>query len=148
MKKYICFALGLALVTVLMGASQSEDSRTLRVTVHYKGSGTVDSSHIIGVAIWDSPAFMEEHSQSMPLQVKLAKSNDTTVTFSGVSTSPVYVSAAYDPSGKWDGTSGPPPVGSSLGLYSKEPGKPEPVRIEPGKTESIHLSFDDTVKLK
>lgn len=148
MKKYICFALGLVLVTVLMGASQSGGSRTLNVTVHYKGSGTVDSSHIIGVALWDSPAFMEEHSQSMPMQVKLTKSNDSTVTFSDVSTSPVYVSVAYDSSGKWDGTSGPPPAGSSLGLYSKEPGKPEPVRIEPGKSETIELSFDDTVKMK
>lgn len=148
MKKYIYLGLGLFVAAVLIRASQSGDSRTLRVTVHYKGSGTVDSSHIIGVALWDSPAFMEEHSQSMPTQVKLTKSNDSTVTFSGVSTSPVYVSAAYDSSGKWDGTSGPPPAGSSLGLYSKEPGKPEPVRIEPGKSETIELSFDDTVKMK
>lgn len=148
MKKYICFALGLFVAAVLIHAAQSDDSRTLHVTVHYKGSGTVDANHIIGVAIWNSTAFMEENSHAMPTEVKTTKSNDSTVTFSSVSTSPVYVSAAYDPSGKWDGMSGPPPTGSSLGMYSKEPGKPEPVRIDPGKSETIELSFDDTVKMK
>lgn len=148
MRKYLCLGLGLFLAAVLIRASQGGGSRTLHVNVHYTGSGTVDEHHLIGVAIWDSPAFMEEHSSAMPMDVKLATSKDGSVTFSSVSSSPVYVSAAYDSSGKWDGTSGPPPAGSSLGMYSKEPGKPEPVRIEPGKTATIELSFDDTVKMR
>jgi hypothetical protein len=147
MRKYICLALGVFLAAVLIQASQT-DSRTLNVTVHYKGTGNVDGNHLIAVAIWDSPAFMEPNSHTMPTDVKVTKTNDSKVTFSGVSISPVYVSAAYDPSGKWDGTSGPPPAGTSLGMYSKEPGKPEPVRIDPGKSASIELSFDDRIKMK
>ena len=61
---------------------------------------------------------------------------------------PAYVSAAYDPKGEWDGQSGPPPEGSSLGLYSKTPGQPEPIEIQPGKTATIELSFDDRVKMQ
>jgi hypothetical protein len=148
MKKYIYLGLGLFLAAVLIRASQSGESRTLHVRVHYTGSGTVDAHHLIGVAIWNSPAFMEENSHMMPMQVKLATSKNGSVTFTNVPSSPVYVSAAYDSSGHWDGTSGPPPAGSSLGMYSKEPGKPEPVSIEPGKTATASFSFDDTVKMK
>lgn len=148
MNKYIHLAFGLLVAAVLIRASQTAESRTLHVNVNYTGSGTVDARHPIAVAIWNSPAFMEEHSTAMPMDVQLAKSKNGRVTFSHVSSSPVYVSAAYDPSGKWDATSGPPPAGSSLGLYSKEPGKAEPVRIEPGGTATIELTFDDTVKMK
>lgn len=147
MKKYVFLAFGLLLVAALIGAAQGDNSRTLRVTVHYTGSGTVDDNHPVAVALWDSPSFMEQGANAMPLEVKVTKSNNGAVTFSNVSTSPVYVSTAYDPSGKWDGMSGPPPTGSSLGMYSKEPGKPEPVRIQPGKTVSIDVSFDDTLKM-
>ena len=148
MKKYICLALGVFLAAVLIQASETSDSRTLNVTVHYKGTGSVDGNHVIGVAIWDSPTFMEPNSHARPTDVKVTKTNDSTVTFSGVSISPVYVTAAYDPSGKWDAVSGPPPAGTSLGMYSKEPGKPESVRIDPGQSASIELSFDDTIKKK
>jgi hypothetical protein len=57
------------------------------------------------------------------------------------------VSAVYDPSGQWDAQS-QPPEGSSLGLYSKTPGTPEPIDLKPGKTVSIELAFDDSVKMK
>ncbi len=145
--KYISVALALFFAAVLVGASQDSGSRTLRVTAHYTGSGTVDSTHPVAVALWNSPSFVSENT-SMPIAVKVSKTNGGTLTFSDVSTSPVYVSAAYDPSGKWDGTSGPPPTGSSLGMYSKEPGKPEPVAIEPGKTANVKFSFDDKIKMK
>lgn len=148
MKKYICLGLGLFLGAVLIATSQSNESRTLHVDVRYTGSGTVDAHHLIGVALWDSPSFMEENSKAMPIDVKLATSKHGRVTFTNVTKSPVYVSAAYDSSGKWDGTSGPPPTGSSLGMYSKQPGQPEPITIEPGKSATVQLSFDDTVKMK
>ncbi len=147
MTKYIYGAFGLILAGAMMLPSQERGSRTLHVNANYTGSGTVDSSHPIAVALWSSPSFTSE-SNAMPIAVKVAKTKDGSVTFSGVSASPVYVSAAYDPSGKWDGTSGPPPTGSSLGMYSKEPGKPEPVRIESGKAASVTFSFDDSFKMK
>jgi hypothetical protein len=35
-----------------------------------------------------------------------------------------------------------------LGLYSKTPGKPEPIDAKPGKTVEIDLTFDDSVKMQ
>jgi len=43
---------------------------------------------------------------------------------------------------------GPPPPGSSLGMYSKTPGQPAPVKVEAGKTANVELTFDDTVKMQ
>jgi hypothetical protein len=34
-----------------------------------------------------------------------------------------------------------------MGLYSKTPGKPEPVEIEAGKTATVDVVFDDTAKM-
>jgi hypothetical protein len=32
-------------------------------------------------------------------------------------------------------------------MYSKTPGTPEPIKIDPGKTVEIELAFDDTAKM-
>ncbi|MGA3043894.1 MAG: hypothetical protein ABSF54_24230, partial [Bryobacteraceae bacterium] len=72
---------------------------------------------------------------------------DGTVTFSEIAASPVYAAAIYDPTGGYDGQSGPPPSGSSAGLYTKEPPKPAPIAIDAGKTADIVLPFDDTIKM-
>ena len=74
-------------------------------------------------------------------------SKSGTVTFEDVKKAPAYVSAVYDPTGQWDAQSAPP-EGSSLGLYSKSPGTPEPIELQPGKTTTIDLTFDDSVKMK
>ncbi len=139
----------LGLLAVAWPRAQSQESktgRTLEVRVNYSGSGTVDEKHKIYVAVWDSPAFVEASSPVTPLEARPVSSKDGTVVFTGISKSPVYVSAAYDPSGQWEAQS-TPPAGSSLGLYHNSEGKPEPVPIEPGKKASIELSFDDSVKV-
>jgi hypothetical protein len=33
-------------------------------------------------------------------------------------------------------------------MYSKTPGQPAPVKVEAGKTASVELTFDDTVKMQ
>ncbi len=154
MKKYFSLAFGLFAITLLLRSSQDTNqhgaaggSGTVRVKLHYTGSGTVDAKHKIGVALWNSTDFMKQGSSTAPLAVKTATDKDGAVTFSDVTTSPVYASAAYDPKGDWDGQSGPPPTGSSLGMYSKTPGTPEPINVKPGKTVTVELSFDDTTKM-
>jgi hypothetical protein len=52
---------------------------------------------------------------------------------------------AYDPTGDWKGDR-KPPAGTSLGMYSKEPGKPEPIQLEAGKTTKISATLDDSYK--
>jgi hypothetical protein len=82
------------------------------------------------------------------MAVKSATSKNGIVTFSDVQNATVYVSAAYDPSGAWDAQSGPPPKGSSLGMHSKAPPKPDPINIAPGKIAKATISFDDKTKVQ
>src|SRR6266699_741597 len=110
-------------LSVLSGAllfsaaiAPAQQDLTLQVQLQYKGSGTVDATHKIFVALWDSADF----GSAPPADVKSATSKNGVVTFSNVKKVPAYVSAAYDPSGRWD-ASGPPPTGASLGMYTKTP---------------------------
>lgn len=124
--------------------SQSASGATIRVALDYTGSGAVDENHKIYVALWDSPNFTQ--GGVTPIAVQSATSKTGNVTFSNVKTNPAYVSCAFDPTGKWDAQSGPP-AGSSLGMYSKTPGKPEPIDTSGGKTSSASISFDDSIKV-
>ena len=69
------------------------------------------------------------------------------MTFADLTAATVYVVAAYDPAGNYDGQSGPPPSGSSMGMYSKTPGTAEPIKIDPGQTVTVELAFDDSFKM-
>src|SRR4030095_3275025 len=128
-------------------AQEGSPLRGLRVKVHYKGSGTVDEKHKILVFLFDSPEFGRS-SNVLPFAVMSTSSKDGTVTFNDVTKSPVYVSAVYEPSGSYAERQGPPPPGSSLGMYSKTPGQPAAVKVEAGKTVDVELTFDDSVKMK
>lgn len=139
--------LGLLLASARTALPQTANAPSeLRVAVHYSGAGTVDEKHKIYVVVWDSPDFVKSH-EVMPVAIQSTSSKGGVVTFDDIKKTPAYVSAVYDPSGQWDAQS-PPPEGSSLGLYSKTPGTPEPIELKPGKTSSIELPFDDTVKMK
>lgn len=131
---------------LLLGALMisAQQGLTLQVQLNYTGSGTVDDSHKIYVALWDSPGFTD--NSAPPVEVKATASKNGTVTFSDVKKVPAYVSAAYDPTGKWDAQS-PPPSGSSVGMYSKAPPKPDPINITPGKAAKVTITFDDTNKM-
>ena len=132
------------LFVVLVGAflASAQQGSTLQVQLHYTGSGTVDATHKIFVALWDSA----DLNSAPPAEVKSTTSKNGMVTFADVKKSPVYVTAAYDPSGRWDAAS-PPPTGSSLGMYGKTPPKPDPIAIAPGKSVKVTIGFDDTAKV-
>lgn len=140
--------LGLCVAFTLQYGKAQEGSplRGLRVKVHYKGSGTVDEKHKIVVFLFDSPDF--GRSNIMAFAVMSTSSKDGTVTFNDVAKSPAYVGTVYEPSGSYAERQGPPPPGSSLGMYSKTPGQPAPVKVEAGKTVDVELTFDDSVKMK
>ena len=127
-------------------AQEGSPLRGLKVKVHYKGSGTVDEKHKILVFLFDSPDF--GRSNVMPFAVMSTSSKDGTVTFNDVAKSPAFVGAVYDPTGNYAERQGPPPAGSSLGMHSKTPGQPAPVKVEAGKTTSVELTFDDSVKMQ
>jgi hypothetical protein len=142
MSKRVCTALGLFLLFAASAVAQtSADRQTIEVDINYTGSGTVNASHKIYVALWDSADF----SGGPPAAVKSLDSKTGTVTFSSVQKVPAYVTAAYDPTGAWDAQS-PPPAGTSLGMYSKNPPNPEPVDVAPGKSVKVSITFDDAAK--
>jgi hypothetical protein len=145
MRKYLCLVFGLFLLVSLKG-QQEKGGRRLQVKLHYTGTGAVDEKHKIFAVLFDTPNFTSNGGGAIPIMVKAATGKDETVTFSDITTSPVYAAASYDPSGNYDGQS-PPPSGASLGMYAKTPGKPEPIALEPGKTVQIEVPFDDSVKM-
>ena len=132
-------------LTSFVATAQQEKKATLKVKLNYTGSGAVNDTHKIHVFLFDSPDFMQ--GNGMPFASGTATSKTETVTFSEIGVPTVYVVAVYDPTGGYDGQSGPPPSGSSMGMYSTEPGKPGPVKMESGKPVEIDLAFDDTVKM-
>jgi hypothetical protein len=148
-KKYSYLALGLLLLGTLAKAYNQDKAetkpRTLSVKVNYTGAGTVDEKHKVYVFVFDSPDFIQ--GGAFPIASDAAITKNGTVSFTTLSASPVYVATCFDPSGSYDGQSGPPPSGSSMGLYSKSAGKPEPVEIEAGKSATIDLPFDDAAKM-
>jgi hypothetical protein len=136
-----CVTLLLFLLGTVLAAAQT-NGRTIQVDVTYTGSGTVDASHKIYVALWDSA----DYNAGPPVATKSLDSKNGAVTFSDVQKVPAYVSAAYDPTGAWDAQS-PPPTGSSLGMYTKNPPAPEPIDVSPGKTAKVKITFDDKIKV-
>jgi hypothetical protein len=132
-------------VTALHGSAVNSNGATLAVHVTYSGSGTIDESHKLYVAIWDSPDFTKEGGNSLrPIAAALIMSKSGTATFEAVEKNPVFISMAYDSTGKWADPKSDPPSGTSLGLYSKEPGVPTPVELEAGKTTKVSAELDDS----
>ena len=143
MSKLLRVTLGVLVLFAAPAAAQpSAVKRTIQVNATYTGSGTVNASHKIYVALWDAP----DMSGGPPAAVLSLDSKKGTVTFSDVQKVPAYVSVAYDPTGSWDAQS-PPPSGSSLGMYSKAPPKPAPIDVAPGKTVKVSVTFNDSVKV-
>jgi hypothetical protein len=143
MSKLLQVTLGVFVLFAAPAAAQpSAVKRTIQVDVTYTGSGTVNASHKIYVALWNS----SDMSGGPPAAVLSLDSKRGTVTFSDVQTVPAYVSVAYDPTGSWDAQS-PPPSGSSLGMYSKKPPTPAPIDVAPGKTVKVSVTFNDSVKV-
>jgi hypothetical protein len=134
-------------VALGVAASAQTGNSKLNVSVTYTGSGTVDEAHKVYVVLWDSPDFVKGDAGGPPIGVQGVTSKSDVAHFEGLSKGPVYVSMVYDPSGKWDAAS-PPPSGSSIGLYAKEPGTPAPIQLEPGKTTAVSASFDDSQKIQ
>ncbi len=139
-------ALSVLLLALPASGQDKKPGAAIQVQLNYTGSGAVDDKHKIYVVLWDSPDFVKGGG-SMPVTILSSDSKTGMVTFADVKTTPAYVSTAFDRTGVWDGASGPPITGSSLGLYSKTPGQPEPVSAAPGEAVKITVAFDDSTKM-
>jgi hypothetical protein len=57
MRKSFCLVFGMLIAAAFQhGSAQEKTSRTLKVKLHYTGSGTIDEKHKILVFLFDSPA--------------------------------------------------------------------------------------------
>jgi len=152
MRKFSYLLSGVLVLACLAQAAQEgkapekdKSPRTLKVKLNYTGAGKVDAKHQIFVFVFDSPDFVQ--GSAMPIAAKSASAKDEIVVCPDLTASPVYVAVSYDPTGGYDGQSGPPPSGSSMGIYSKSPGKIDPIEIGGGKTVQVEVTFDDTAKM-
>jgi hypothetical protein len=132
----ICVAVGLTAAAPVIRAGD------LAVTVSYTGKGPVDDTHEIWVFLFDSPVI---NNSSAPVAVQAVKKSGDTAAFKNVVQDIVYVAMAYDEKGDYDGTAGPPPPGTPIGMYSTDGKAAGPVK--PGPGAKIKATFDDARRM-
>jgi hypothetical protein len=113
---------------------------TVKVTVNYKGKGTVDATHKLWVWIFDTPNI---GAGSMPVDQLALDKNGTDAVFNNVAPGQVWIAVAFDEHGVMTGNE-PPPSGSPISVYTAG-GAPSPVT--PGEKAILTLTFDDTMRM-
>ena len=131
----------LGLVALATPAMIAQESGQLKVTVSYKGAGTVDASHEIYLWVFDNPNI---GADSIPVATEVITANGATVSFTGLPNE-VYLAAAFDEKGDYDGTSGPPPPGTPITIYG-EMGAAKGVATG-GADAAVTVTFDDTMRM-
>jgi hypothetical protein len=77
----------------------------------------------------------------------VVQKNGATVTFTNVTTSPVYVVAAYSEAGGYVGVGGPPHAGTPIAHYRTAPKAP-PAAVKPGPKTAVKMSFNESNRWK
>jgi hypothetical protein len=113
----------------------------VKVTVNYKGKGTVDPTHKIWVWLFDSPNI---GAGSQPIDQIALDKNGTMAEFANVVPGQVWVAVAFDQQGVMTGNE-PPPPGSPISIHANANGVPDPVT--PGDKAVLTITFDETVRM-
>ena len=128
--------------TVLAAAATARVAAgTVKVTLNYKGKGTVDGSHRVWVWLFTSP---DLGPNSIPIAELSVDSNGGVATFEGVSAERVWIAAAFDHQGVMSGNA-PPPSGAPVGVYLGSDGAPK--SVEPGDAATAVVTFDDSFRM-
>ena len=114
---------------------------SVKVTVNYKGKGTVDGTHRLWVWLFASP---DIGPGSMPIAQASIEKNGGVATFEGVTHERVWIAVAFDELGTMAG-GGPPPSGTPVGLYVSRDGMPS--SVVPGDSTAAVLTFDDSFRM-
>jgi hypothetical protein len=112
----------------------------VKVTVDYKGKGTVDGSHRVWVWLFDTP---EIGPNSMPIAETSVEKNGEVAVFE-VGNERVWIAVAYDERGVMTGNA-PPAPGSPVGIFSSSTGAPEAVIA--GAKAVVVVTFDDSIRM-
>jgi hypothetical protein len=133
------WGLGLAIALGALGApAGAQETGHLKVTVQYTGQGTVDATHEIFIWAFDTPQVTND---SVPVANAVITTNGGTAALTGLPAR-VYLAAAYDEKGDYDGTSGPPPAGTPVVIYG-DGGQAKAVPTD-GASAAVTLTFDAT----
>jgi hypothetical protein len=114
---------------------------SVKVTINYKGKGTVDDSHRVWVWLFATP---DIGPGAMPIAELSIDKNGAIATFDGIAEERVWIAVAYDEKGAMTG-SAPPPPGTPVGLYVGSDGAPRSVVT--GDSTVAVLTFDDSFRM-
>ena len=114
---------------------------TVKVTINYKGKGTVDATHRVWVWLFTTP---DIGPGSMPIAELTIEKNGDTATFDAIAEGRVWIAVAYDEHGVMKGNA-PPPSGTPVGLYVGSDGVPR--GVVPGDSTVAVLTFDDSIRM-
>jgi hypothetical protein len=130
------------LSTVLAAAASARVAAgTVKVTLNYKGKGTVDGSHRVWVWLFATP---DIGPNAMPIAELTVDKNGGVATFEGISGERVWIAAAFDEQGVMSGNA-PPPSGTPVGVLIGADGVPK--GVVPGDTATAVLTFDDSFRM-
>lgn len=138
----------LAAVAAASGGMSAQDARTepgkLKVTVEYTGQlGAVDKEHRIWIWVFDTPNISAE---ATPLTVGALSENKGSYQFA-LLPKQVYIAAAFDNRGGYDGNSAPPAPGTPLTIHGgAAPGTAAPIATG-GDDAAVKITFDDTIRM-
>jgi hypothetical protein len=121
-------------------ATLAKAAGAVKVTINYKGKGTVDAKHRVWVWLFDTP---DIGPGSMPIAELSIDANGAVATFDGVDAKRVWVAAAFDESGTMSGNA-PPPSGSPVGILLSADGTPK--SVVPGE-DAVVVTFDDSQRM-
>jgi hypothetical protein len=140
-----CLAVAVMVGAASMAQAQdAADAGKLKVTIDYKGAGAVDAEHRVWIWVFDTPNISAE---SMPLATGVIKENKTSYKFVGLPKQ-VYLAAAFDNVGGYDGATAPPPSGTPITVHgSMGPGQAATAIATGGEDASVTVTFDDSVKM-
>ena len=149
MKKVLTLAIAALLANLAQPAASlnaeplaaSVAAGTVKVTVHYKGKGTVDASHKLWVWVFDTPNI---GAGSMPLDQIALDKNGIDAIFEGVVADKVWIAVAFDESGAMMGDA-PPPSGTPFGVLMGTDGAP--LAVVSGAKDAVALTFDDSQRM-
>ena len=140
-KSLVLLAAAIALCATAPAPAAAQDSGQLKVTVNYKGPGTVDKAHQIFVWVFDTP---DINASSEPISSDVITTNGGAASFSGLPKT-VYIAAAFNEKGDYDGTQGPPPTGTPVTIYG---GMGTAKAVETGGAETgVTVEFDDSTRM-
>jgi uncharacterized protein (DUF2141 family) len=144
----VCLAAAVLLAGASLARAQTPaatDAGKLKVTVEYKGqSAAVDKDHKIWIWVFDTPTITADSS---PLAMGSLTENKTSYKFMALPKT-VYLAAAFDEKGGYDGNSGPPPSGTPVIVHGGAgPGSTATAISTGGEDTVVTITFDDTVRM-